>query len=349
MKLTSPAALLASITVTLTPAATEVAAQARPSAASAVGGATAAPVAPVTGSAPVIASGLAEGQTPTSAPTSTTPGATPAGTALPVPVAGWDIVQIGPGYYSFRYTGTRNVFLVTPKGVIVTDPIEPAAARILREQIRKLTDQPVKYVVYSHQHWDHVLGGRVFKDEGAKFVSHANCLAHFDDLPNPQLVRPDITFEGPRYELKLGGRTLTLRHLGSNHGDCLVVMTPDATDVPFIVDLASPGGMPLPMIPDYSLHNWVRTLRELEDWDFAQYVGGHGVPLADKSRLGERREYLEALMAETKREMDAGTPEAQIPDLVAERLRSRFAHLRGFNGIVRDNVRRTMAYYGMGW
>jgi hypothetical protein len=47
--------------------------------------------------------------------------------------------------------------------------------------------------------------------------------------------------------------------------------------------------------------------------------------------------------------MDAGTPEVRIPDLVAERLRGRFSHLRGFNGIVRDNVRRTMAYYGMGW
>jgi len=330
MKLLPPAALLASIAVAL-PSSW---AQAAP------------PGDILPPAAPVIASGLAEGQPTTALPA---PGAAPAGKALPVPVAGWDIVQIGPGYYSFRYTGTRNVFLVTPEGVIVTDPIEPAAARILREQIRKLTDQPVKYVVYSHQHWDHILGGQVFKDEGARFVSHANCLAHFDDMPNPQLVRPDVTFEGARHELKLGGRTLELRHLGTNHGNCLVVMTPDTTNVPFIVDLASPGGMPLPMIPDYSLHNWVRTLRELEGWDFAQYVGGHGVPLADKSRLGERREYVEALMAETKREMDAGTPEAQIPDRVAERLRDRFVHLRGFNGIVRDNVRRTMAYYGMGW
>jgi len=294
----------------------------------------------------VIASGLAEGQAPVSAAAA---GATPSGTPLPVPVAGWDIVRIGPDYYSFRYTGTRNVFLVTPRGVIVTDPIEPAAARILREQIRKLTDQPVKYVVYSHQHWDHVLGGQIFKDEGAKFVSHANCVARFEDPPNALLVRPDITFKGARHELKLGGRTLTLRYYGANHGDCLVTMTPDGTDIPFIVDLASPGGMPLPMIPDYSLHNWVRTLRELEAGSFSQYVGGHGPPLADRSRLGERREYLEALMAETKKEMDANTPEAQIPDLVAERLRGRFAHLRGFNGIVRDNVRRTMAYYGMGW
>jgi hypothetical protein len=54
-------------------------------------------------------------------------------------------------------------------------------------------------------------------------------------------------------------------------------------------------------------------------------------------------------MAETRRELDAGTPIEQIPEVVADRLRERFAHLRGFSGIVRDNVRRTITYYGMGW
>ncbi|MCP5327066.1 MAG: MBL fold metallo-hydrolase [Steroidobacteraceae bacterium] len=305
--------------------------------------AAAQPAAPVA-QGTVIASGSIGGLAP-----AVSAGATPAGTALPVPVTGWDITVIGPGYYSFRYTGTRNVFLITPAGVIVTDPIEPAAARILRDEIRKLTDQPVKYVVYSHQHWDHILGAQIFKDEGATIVSHASCLAHFDDRPNPKLVRPDFTFTGERHVLQLGGRTLTLRYLGVNHGDCLVVMTPDGTDVPFIVDLATPGGMPLPMIPDYSLHHWVRTLRELEGWSFKQYVGGHGPVLAHQSRLGERREYIEALMAETEQAMNSGTPPLQIPDVVAERLKARFGHLRGFNNIVRDNVLRTMAYYGMGW
>lgn len=287
----------------------------------------------------VAASLLASGQMRAQAPLA----------ALPVPTQGWDVTQIGPGYYSFRYKGTRNVFLITRAGVIVTDPIEPAAARILRDEIRKLSDKPVKYVVYSHEHWDHILGGRIFKDEGARFISHANCVAHFKDRPNADLVMPDITFRGSSYDLRLGERTLRLRYLGRNHGDCLVIMTPDNINIPFIVDLASPGGMPLPMIPDYSLHNWVRSLRELEGWNFEQYVGGHGVPLAEKSRLGERREYLEALMAETKKEMDAGTPVLQIPDVVAERLRPRFAQLRGFEAIVRDNVRRTLAYYAMGW
>jgi len=215
--------------------------------------------------------------------------------------------------------------------------------------IRTVTDQPVRYVVYSHQHWDHIAGGGIFRDEGAHFVSHANCLAHFRDLPNPDIVMPDITFTGPRYDLKLGNHVLVLRYLGLNHGDCLVVMTPDHVNVPFIVDLATAGGMPYPIMADYSLHNWVRSLRELESWDFKEYVGGHGIPLAPKSRITERREYLEALITETKRELDAGTPQEKIPDVVAARLEPQFHDLRQYDDKVRDNVRRVLTYYEMGW
>lgn len=278
-----------------------------------------------------------------------TQGEIQAATPLPAPVVGHDVTEIGPGYYTFRYTGARNVFLITAEGVIVTDPIEPEAARIMREEIRKLTPLPIKYVVYSHQHWDHVRGGKIFAEEGAEFVSHENCLAHFDDLPEPEIVRPTLTFGGERHELELGGRTLQLRWLGINHGDCLIVMTPDHVDVPFIVDLGTAGGMPLPFIPDYSLHNWIRTLRELESWSFETYVGGHGIPVAEKNRLAERRAYLEALLEETRRELDAGTSIEEVPQIVASRLQGRFAHLRGFSGIVRDNVRRAITYYGMGW
>jgi glyoxylase-like metal-dependent hydrolase (beta-lactamase superfamily II) len=269
--------------------------------------------------------------------------------SLPAPVQGHDVTEIGPGYYSFRHLGNRNIFIVTRAGVIATDPGNAQQAAVMREEIRKITPLSVKYVIYSHEHWDHVMGGAIFKQEGARFISHANCAAHFRDLPNKEIVMPDITFKTDRYVVKLGERRLELRYLGPNHGDCLVVMTPDHVNIPFVVDLGTAGGMPLPFIPDYSLHHWVRSLRELESWSFEQYVGGHGVPLAPKWRLAERREYVEALMLETQRDLEANVPIEKIPDSVAARLASRFDHLRGFNGLVRDNVRRALTYYGMGW
>lgn len=205
-------------------------------------------------------------------------------------VQGYDTLEIAPGLYTFRYTGTRNIFMVTKDGVIATDPISPEAARVMRDEIRKVTDQPVRYVVYSHNHWDHIPGGQIFRDEGAKFIAQENCVAHFRSKPHPDIVMPDITFTD-RYTVELGGRTLDLIYLGANHGDCLTFMRPDAENGKYLfaVDIATPGGTPLNFMAGYSPDQWLRTLKELEAMDFSITIPGHGVPMADKSSLVERR------------------------------------------------------------
>ncbi|MEE4188102.1 MAG: hypothetical protein V2I76_06610 [Roseobacter sp.] len=59
---------------------------------------------------------------------------------------GTSVKEIGNGIYVFRWWVYRNFFLVTDEGVIVADPINPKAAGVMREEIRKVTDKPVKYV-----------------------------------------------------------------------------------------------------------------------------------------------------------------------------------------------------------
>src|ERR1700752_3403355 len=56
--------------------------------------------------------------------------------------------------YTSRYLFHRNVFLVTSDGVIAPDPISPDAAAAMMEEIRRVTDRPVKYVIYTHNHYD---------------------------------------------------------------------------------------------------------------------------------------------------------------------------------------------------
>ncbi|MDX2143344.1 MAG: MBL fold metallo-hydrolase [Rhodospirillaceae bacterium] len=256
-----------------------------------------------------------------------------------------ETVEISPGLYS--YSGSaRNIFLVTKDGVIATDPLTAKDAKQMREEIRKITDKPVKYVVYSHNHWDHVSGGQIFKDEGAQFIAHEKCVQHFKDKPNPTVVIPDITFP-KNYTVKLGERSLDLIYLGPNHSDCLVFMRADgeARKYLFAVDIATPGGAPLTFMAGYDPYNWVRTLKELEAMDFTVMIPGHGVPIADKSSLTERRRYLEALMAAVKKAVDEGMPPNEIPDKVRV---PEFAYLRGYELNVRDNVRRMQAFYGIG-
>ena len=109
----------------------------------------------------------------------------------------FETTKIADGVYTFRFGIHRNMFVVTNEGVIATDPISPGAAKIMMGEIRKVTKQPVKYVIYSHEHWDHIAGGRVFKEAGAKFVSHANCAPTFKANPNPAVVAPDEPIPAP--------------------------------------------------------------------------------------------------------------------------------------------------------
>src|SRR6185503_20316284 len=65
--------------------------------------------------------------------------------------------------YVFRYQNHQAMFVVTPAGVIVTDPIgygRPEAVKTYLDEVRKITQAPIKYLIYSHHHYDHIAGGK---------------------------------------------------------------------------------------------------------------------------------------------------------------------------------------------
>ncbi|MGQ0545995.1 MAG: hypothetical protein ACT4P3_11790 [Betaproteobacteria bacterium] len=75
-----------------------------------------------------------------------------------------EITRIAGEVYRFRNNNHYSVFAVTPAGVIATDPINADAARWLKGEIAQRFGQPVRYLVYSHDHADHIAGGEVFAD-----------------------------------------------------------------------------------------------------------------------------------------------------------------------------------------
>lgn len=257
------------------------------------------------------------------------------------------ITKISDSLYLFSQGGARNIFIITDEGVIVTDPMNAAAAKNLRAEISKITDLPVKYVIYSHEHWDHILGGRIFKDEGAKFISHFNCLEHFYREPHQDLVFPDITFER-NYTVTLGGRRLELLYFGRNHGQCMVAMHIPEERMLFIVDLVTKGRVSGAggTMRDFYPRDWIRTLREIELLDFDQMIASHGPAISDRSTVAERRMYLEALMYAVRGELEAGTPYNQILDRIDL---PEFRYLKGYDQFLRRNAERVLDYYVYGY
>ncbi|MBL8642620.1 MAG: MBL fold metallo-hydrolase [Rhodospirillaceae bacterium] len=254
--------------------------------------------------------------------------------------------ELAPGLYTFGNFSARSIFVVGDDGVIATDPVSTDFAKDMRAAISKVTDKPVKYVVYSHQHWDHINGGKIFKDEGATFISHENCIKHFTNTPNPNVIMPDKTVKGGE-TVAVKGKTLNLMYFGRNHGDCMLVMQVQGTDVLYVNDLVTPYSLGLGFMPDYDPKEWARTLREIEarpDWQ--RMVGGHGVPFGKRDAVALRRDFLEQLMTAVKAEMDKGRSADEIaatinlPD---------FKDVRGYKEQIGRAAERIYHYYEMGW
>ncbi len=188
---------------------------------------------------------------------------------------------------------------------------------------------------------------RFFKDEGATFISHANCIPHFLRHPNDDLVMPDTTVTSDS-EITLGDKTLKLMYFGPNHGDCMLVMQVDGTDVLYINDLVTLYSVGLGFMPDYDPGEWVRTLRELEAMDgWARFVGGHGIPVAQKDAMNQRRRYMEALMQAVQDGIANGLRLEALYDSID--LPNEFKEMRGYEAHLRRGAERIYHYYTMGW
>ena len=155
---------------------------------------------------------VAQAQAPTPAQP---PAAAPAAAPAPPPTA---TTKVTDNVYIFRYVNHQAMFIVTPAGVIATDPISlrrPEKPYI--DAIQAVTKAPIKYVIYSHSHFDHSAGGQPFKDLGATFVAHRNAKERIALKPQDVVV-PDQVVDD-RNVITLGGTTLELFYVGKNQLD----------------------------------------------------------------------------------------------------------------------------------
>ena len=151
----------------------------------------------------------------------------------------WEIEKISPHLYAYRYTFYRNFFLIGEDGIILTDPLTIEAAKILDTELRKISDKPIKYVAYSHSHWDHISGGQIFKDQGAKFIAHRKCQENWLNNPNSNVVKPDIVFD-KTYTISVGTPSLEMHYWGPSHDNCRVGLLIKPDRIMFIADDANP-------------------------------------------------------------------------------------------------------------
>ena len=219
-----------------------------------------------------------------------------------------DVQQLADDVYAFVNSGYVSLFVVTDEGVIATDPSSqrgPERAEAFAAAIASVTDQPVRYVIYSHHHADHAIGGVVFADT-AQFISHRNAAPKIAALGDARTPAPTIAFDN-YLRLELGGTAIELYFTGRNHSDSSIVLLHPERRLLFAVDFIPVNALLFQDLPDAYPEEWVESLRWIEEnLDFDTLVPGHPPLPGTKETVGEVRGYIEDLMAAVRAAQEQG-------------------------------------------
>ncbi len=253
--------------------------------------------------------------------------------------------------YIFRYGGHQSMFVVTPAGVIATDPIglRRPAAKAYIEEIEKITKAPIKYVIYSHSHFDHIAGGKPFKDKGAIFVAHHNAKTRIQQVKDPDVVVPDQVVTSAKRNIALGGTTLELNYVGKNHSDSMLVMRLPKEKIIFTVDWIPINGVQFRGMADNYLPDIEDGLKKVIAMDWERLIPGHPGPggrqTGTKEHARDMLSYLQDLSAAVKQ----AAAEGKCYDVAMREIKlPKYQAWPNYNNFLPMNIERYCDYYNRG-
>ena len=260
-----------------------------------------------------------------------------------------ELVRFAPDVYGFRWVNHVALFIVTPDGVILVDPIgqvNPHTPALMKEAIRAVTAEPVRYVVYSHSAFDHSTGGAVFADT-ARFVGHKNTVAPIRAANDPTTPPPDVTFDA-KTTLELGGRRLDLYPADLSPTDDYIVIHDEASRLCMFVDLVQPRNVPFRTLlghPDRITERfrWIE-----EHLDFDTILSGHATPQLSGTKqdvVDQRRYYADLAEAiATARAAGLADGSAEMTTRVRSVLHPKYGAWRRFDEFLALNVEGMIAW-----
>ena len=260
--------------------------------------------------------------------------------------------QIAEGVYRFGNAHGRNgyfsMFIVTDDGVIAIEPVNPVHAGGLMAAIKEVTDKPVRYLLHSHNHWDHSKGGAIFRDQGASIIAHTEAVEWMKANPHPDMVIPDVAWKGKQKILTLGEKTLELHHIGISHGLGMTVFVLREDRIAYIADVVTPNRVLFASVPDFNIKEWVRALKLIESFEFDSAVFAHTQskePLGTKKDVQLTREYIADIQTAIVNEFKKGTNFTEIPKRIQL---PKYQHWAMYDSWLSLNVWRIMLDMHMG-
>ena len=228
--------------------------------------------------------------------------------------------KVADGVYLYAPgDGYTSMFVVTSDGVVAVEPVNIRHAKGMLKAIGSVTDQPVRYLLHTHNHWDHSRGGQIFRDAGAKILAHKEAYDWMRANPHRDMVLPDEGWNGKRKDITLGGTTIEMHYIGMSHGLGMTVFRVAQQKVAYIADVVTPKRVLFTIVPDFNIKEWVRALSEIEKLDFDKAIFSHtnaDTPFGSKADVVANREFIQDLQGAIIAEFKKGTPFPKIAQAV---------------------------------
>lgn len=260
------------------------------------------------------------------------------------------VSEIASGVYSFQYRGYQSMFVIDPQGVVVTDPISATTAPLYLAEIRKLTAAPIRYVIYSHHHFDHIEGGTAFREPGTVFVSHRNARTQLARMANPKIVLPELLVDD-RATIEVGNTRVELHYLGRNHSDNSLVTVVPAQRVAYAADWLAVREIPWRNLFDSYIDEWLEGIDRAVQLDWERLVIGHTRPhnpngWATKDDLREYKGYF----LDLKEAIRVAHASGQCPDRAPREVRlPKYESWYQYEAHLPLNIDRMCLYWRNGW
>lgn len=192
--------------------------------------------------------------------------------------------------YSFQWNWTRNLVVASDEGLMVIDPMGPAAAQALKKELdARFPGRRVQRLVYSHYHLDHVRGGEALAP--AEVVAHEKCPGYWAPIEHEGVVPPTRLIRGDT-DLSFGGVEVRALYMGPSHTDTLYAFHLPAERVLFTADLALVKAVAPVGVPDRYAAGYLAALDRLAALDFDFFVPSH-FGVGSRQDLVDWREMLE--------------------------------------------------------
>ncbi|MFH1215181.1 MAG: MBL fold metallo-hydrolase [Pseudomonadota bacterium] len=237
--------------------------------------------------------------------------------------------------------GANAGIIIGEKGIVVIDTLISAreAQRFIQD-IRKISDKPIKYVVNTHYHLDHSFGNAEFAKLGAVIVCQTKCgnemrqkaadsLANAknygltaEDMAGTKIAYPDMTFT-ERARLELGDIDVDLIHVAPSHSSGSILVYIPSEKVVFAGDILFTDFHPY--MGDGDLTGWQQALDFLATLDADRIIPGHG-PLSGEKDVTQMKDYITSFDRKA-RELTTGA--STLEEVVAELKKSQPERSRG--------------------